>query len=154
MATGDRGIALRQLNALFSIGVIGGVTDAQLLEWFTSHRDETADLAFRALVERHGPMVLRVCRAMLRDAADADDAFQATFLVLVRRAGSLWVRDSLGRNGGEPIRGQMGSDYPVLRTDYALWHSRPIVPDSIRQAACICRTKSWFGQPLPAAMKF
>jgi hypothetical protein len=78
MATGDRGIALRQLNALFSIGVIGGVTDAQLLEWFTSHRDETADLAFRALVERHGPMVLRVCRAMLRDAADADDAFQAT----------------------------------------------------------------------------
>jgi RNA polymerase sigma factor (sigma-70 family) len=96
MATGDRGIALRQLKALFSIGVIGGVTDAQLLEWFTSHRDETADLAFRALVERHGPMVFRVCRAILRDTADADDAFQATFLVLVRRAGSLWVRDSLG----------------------------------------------------------
>ena len=55
-----------------------------------------AELAFRALVERHGPMVLRVCRAVLRDAHDADDAFQATFLVLVRRAGSLWVRDSLG----------------------------------------------------------
>ena len=41
-------------------------------------------------------MVLRVCRAVLRDSHDADDAFQATFLVLVRRAGSLWVRDSLG----------------------------------------------------------
>jgi RNA polymerase sigma factor (sigma-70 family) len=72
------------------------LTDAQLLERFTSQRDETAELAFRALVERHGPMVLRVCRLVLRDAHDADDAFQATFLALVRRAGSLWVRDSLG----------------------------------------------------------
>ena len=96
MAIGDRGIALRHLNTLFSVGMIGGLTDAQLLERFTSRRDETAELAFRALVERHGPMVLRVCRAVLRDAHDADDAFQATFLVLVRRAGSLWVRDSLG----------------------------------------------------------
>jgi RNA polymerase sigma factor (sigma-70 family) len=93
MAIGDRGIALRQLNTLFSVGAIGGLTDLQLLERFTCHRDETA---FQALVERHGPMVLRVCRAVLRDPADADDAFQATFLVLVRRAGSLWVRESLG----------------------------------------------------------
>ena len=96
MARGNRGIALRHLNTLFSVGMIGGLTDAQLLERFTSHRDETAELAFRALVERHGPMVLRVCRAVLRDADDADDAFQATFLVLVRRAGLLWVHDSLG----------------------------------------------------------
>jgi RNA polymerase sigma factor (sigma-70 family) len=96
MAIRDRGIAFRQLDALFSVGVIGGLTDAQLLERFTSYRDETAELAFRALVERHGPMVLRVCRDVLRDVADADDAFQATFLVLVRRAGSLWVRDSVG----------------------------------------------------------
>jgi RNA polymerase sigma factor (sigma-70 family) len=96
MGIGHRGIALQHLKTLFSGGMIGGLTDAQLLERFTSHRDETAELAFRVLVERHGPMVLRVCRAVLRDAHDAHDAFQATFLVLVRRAGSLWVRDSLG----------------------------------------------------------
>ena len=63
MAIGDRGITLRHLNALFSVGRIGGLTDAQLLERFTSRQDETAMLAFRALVERHGPMVLRACRA-------------------------------------------------------------------------------------------
>jgi RNA polymerase sigma factor (sigma-70 family) len=96
MATGDHGVVLRHLSTLFSEGMIGELTDAQLLERFTSCRDGTAELAFRALVERHGPMVLRVCRAVLNDNHDADDAFQATFLVLVRRAGSLWVRDSLG----------------------------------------------------------
>ena len=76
--------------------MIGGLTDAELLEQFTSRRDEAAELAFRALVERHGPMVLHVCRAVLRNDDDAEDAFQATFLVLVRRARVLWVRDSLG----------------------------------------------------------
>ncbi len=96
MTMADRGIVLRELNTLFSVGTIGALSDAQLLDRVTSHRDETAELAFRALVERHGPMVLRVCRAVLRNAHDADDAFQATFLVLVRRAGSLWVNDSLG----------------------------------------------------------
>ena len=96
MAKGNQGIALRHLDTLFRVGTVGGLTDAQLLERFTSRRDEAAELAFAALVERHGPMVLRVCRAVLRDAHEAQDAFQATFLVLVRRAGSLWVRDSLG----------------------------------------------------------
>ena len=63
MRTSDRGNALRHLNTLFRVGRTGGLTDAQLLEWFTSQQDETAELAFRALVERHGPMVLRVCRS-------------------------------------------------------------------------------------------
>jgi len=89
-------MSLQHLSTLFRVGAIGGLTDAQLLERFTSQRGETAELAFRILVERHGPMVLRVCRTVLRDAHDAHDAFQATFLVLLRRAGSLWVRDSLG----------------------------------------------------------
>ena len=53
-------------------------------------------MAFAVLVERHGPMVLRTCLAILRDEHDARDAFQATFLILARRGGSLWVRDSIG----------------------------------------------------------
>ena len=96
MAIEHAGTGLQQLNTLFTVGVIGGLTDAQLLEQFTSQRDEAAELAFRALMERHGPMVLRVCRAVLQDTDAAADAFQATFLVLVRRAGSLWVHESLG----------------------------------------------------------
>jgi RNA polymerase sigma factor (sigma-70 family) len=67
-----------------------------LLERYTTGTGEEAELAFATLVERHGPMVLRVCRDLLRDEHAAHDAFQATFLVLVRRAGSLWTRDSLG----------------------------------------------------------
>ena len=96
MARARRGAVLRQIRALFDAGAIGGLTDGQLLERFTARGGEAAELAFAALVERHGPMVLRTCRAILRDTHDAHDAFQATFLVLVRRAGSLWVRDSLG----------------------------------------------------------
>jgi RNA polymerase sigma factor (sigma-70 family) len=72
------------------------LTDGQLLERFATARGETAELAFAVLVERHGPMVLRVCRSVLLDSHDAQDAFQATFLVLVKKARALWVRDSLG----------------------------------------------------------
>ena len=86
----------RDLGTLFNLGVIAGRTDGQLLERFASRPDEGAELAFAALVERHGPMVLRVCRGILRDDHEAMDAFQATFLVLVQKACSLWVQDSLG----------------------------------------------------------
>ncbi|MGP0062793.1 MAG: sigma-70 family RNA polymerase sigma factor [Isosphaeraceae bacterium] len=90
------GAVLRQLRILFNIGTIGEMTDGQLLERFAIDPDEVAELAFSALVERHGALVWRVCLAILRDEHDAEDAFQATFLVLVRRARSLWVQDSLG----------------------------------------------------------
>src|ERR1700692_957981 len=68
------------------------LTDAQLLESFLLHREEAA---FEALVRRHGPMVLGVCRRVLHDRHDAEDAFQATFIVLIRRAGSIGKRQLL-----------------------------------------------------------
>src|SRR5437588_13037842 len=61
-------------------------SDAHLLKQFVERRDEAA---FAALMDRHGPMVLGVCRRVLRDVQDVDDAFQATFLVLLRKAASL-----------------------------------------------------------------
>jgi RNA polymerase sigma factor (sigma-70 family) len=68
-------------------------TDSQLLKRFVNRQDETA---FAALVKRHGRMVLGVCRRVLQDAHDADDAFQTTFLVLVRKAGSIAQPELLG----------------------------------------------------------
>ena len=96
MATRPNGAELRRLRTLFNLGAIGELTDGQLLERFLTRGGEAAELAFAALVERHGPMVLRVCRHALRDHHDAHDAFQATFLILVQKARSLWVQDSLG----------------------------------------------------------
>jgi RNA polymerase sigma factor (sigma-70 family) len=67
-----------------------------LLKRYASREGDSAESAFTALVERHGPMVFRVCRTILGDEHGAQDAFQATFLILARRADSLWVRDTLG----------------------------------------------------------
>jgi RNA polymerase sigma factor (sigma-70 family) len=69
-----------------------GVTDAQLLERFATHGDETA---FELLLRRHAGMVWQVCRRVLRDPHHAEDAFQATFLILVRKAGSIAKRGAL-----------------------------------------------------------
>ena len=93
----DGGIA-RHLRAILGKGTAGqrARTDAQLLERFRDRGGEAAELSFTLLIERHGPMVLRTCRAILRDEQDVQDAFQAVFLVLVHKAGSLWVEDSLG----------------------------------------------------------
>src|SRR5215467_2958000 len=71
----------------------GDLTDGQLLARFVTARDEAA---FAALVRRHGPMVLGVCRRLLHDAHEAEDAFQATFLVLVHKARSIGRPESLG----------------------------------------------------------
>jgi RNA polymerase sigma-70 factor (ECF subfamily) len=90
-----RGQAPPDVAILFRDGVATGLTDKELLERFTASRDPSGELAFTALVARHGPMVLGVCRRILRDPADVDDAFQATFLVLVRRAGSIRIGTSV-----------------------------------------------------------
>lgn len=84
---------LRDIKRIFNEGTVAGQPDEQLLERFASVGDEAA---FGALVARYGPMVLAVCRGVLRDKDDAEDAFQATFLVLVRRARSIHHGDALG----------------------------------------------------------
>ncbi len=91
----------RQLHQLLVRGSAVGLTDGQLLERFaTTLRggNDAAEAAFETILSRHGATVLTVCRQVLGDAHAAEDAFQATFLVLVRRAASLRVRDqgSLG----------------------------------------------------------
>jgi RNA polymerase sigma factor (sigma-70 family) len=93
MASGQIAVVYRQIGRLFGSGTVTGLSEGQLLDRFVARRD---DEAFRAIVARHGPMVLSVCRSILRDPNDVDDAFQAVFLILVRRADSLCRRDLLG----------------------------------------------------------
>jgi RNA polymerase sigma factor (sigma-70 family) len=92
MAIETMGAALRQINRLFAEGVVAGLSDAQLLERFLNQGDAWA---FEALVGRHGPMVLSVCRGILRDPHDVEDAFQATFLVLVKKSSTIRGREAL-----------------------------------------------------------
>jgi RNA polymerase sigma factor (sigma-70 family) len=88
--------AARLIGTLFGEGSLTGMTDAQLLDRFVSQHDASAEYAFEVLVQRHGPMVMGVCRSALGDLHDAEDAFQATFLVLARRASSLQNPANLG----------------------------------------------------------
>ncbi len=93
MTMTERGDVLANLQRLFDQGSASGMTDAQLLDRFLISRDETA---FQLLLERHGRMVLGTCHAILHDPHEAEDAFQATFLVFVHKAKSIRGHDSLG----------------------------------------------------------
>ena len=95
MAGASSRAVLRHLNTLFHCGAAGQLSDAELLEGFVAGRDETAEAAFAALVERHGVMVLGVCRRVLANRDEAEDAFQATFLVLARKAAAIARREQL-----------------------------------------------------------
>ena len=95
MATAQLGTLLRHIRKIAGepSGSTRRLTDQQLLDEFAAAGNEAA---FTALVSRHGPMVLRVCRRVLNHEQDAEDAFQATFLVLARNSRSIRNRASLG----------------------------------------------------------
>jgi RNA polymerase sigma factor (sigma-70 family) len=95
MPGGSSRQVLRQLNTLFHCGVSGPLSDEELLEQFVSGSDDAAEAAFTALVDRHGGMVLGVCRRVLGDRHAAEDAFQATFFVLARKAPTISRREQL-----------------------------------------------------------
>jgi RNA polymerase sigma factor (sigma-70 family) len=92
MASAPLGAVVRYLRTAGPANPEQDLTDAQLLERFVASRDEAA---FTALVRRHGPMVLGVCRQVLRHPQDAEDAFQVTFLVLARHAATVRKREAL-----------------------------------------------------------
>jgi RNA polymerase sigma factor (sigma-70 family) len=85
--------ASRQLRALFDGGTVAGMPDGLLLERFVAQGDGRA---FEAILTRHGPMVIGVCRRVLAEPSDVEDAFQATFLILVRKARTLRDGSRLG----------------------------------------------------------
>jgi RNA polymerase sigma factor (sigma-70 family) len=93
MSKGPAHLLAKHLHALSTAAQADRLPDGELLRRFVAGCDEDA---FAALVRRHGPMVLRVCRRILHDSHDAEDVFQATFLVLSRKAASLRRRDSVG----------------------------------------------------------
>ena len=93
MARVYQGSVVESLGRLFATGTATAVGEAELLERFVSQGDPAA---FEVILQRHGPMVLRVCRRVLDDPNDVDDAFQATFLILVKKAASIRDRDVLG----------------------------------------------------------
>jgi RNA polymerase sigma factor (sigma-70 family) len=92
MANPQATVLLRHLRKLATAENTGRICDGQLLQRFTLDGD---DDAFAALIQRHGPMVLGVCRRVLHHQQDAEDAFQATFFVLARRAGAIRHQECL-----------------------------------------------------------
>src|SRR5262245_31188666 len=83
---------VRDFGALFGAGTLADLGDGLLLERIVARRDEAA---FEELIARHGPLVLAICRRWLDDPRDVEDAFQATFLLLVRKAAALRDRSAV-----------------------------------------------------------
>jgi RNA polymerase sigma factor (sigma-70 family) len=138
--------ALQLIRGSLYPGGSGGLSDAHLLERWTLCRDE---VAFELLLRRHGPMVFAVCRRLLNSAQDAEDAFQATFLILVRRANAIRKHTALGswlykvayrvalRARHKPGLPTTASDLDTLRdererTEEVLWNDlRPVLDEEV-----------------------
>jgi RNA polymerase sigma factor (sigma-70 family) len=84
-----------QLRTLWTVGAVGEADDRTLLFRYAASQDDYGEEAFRVLVERHGPMVLSVCWQVIGDRQDAEDATQAVFLVLARKAASIRVEGTI-----------------------------------------------------------
>jgi DNA-directed RNA polymerase specialized sigma24 family protein len=95
MCSGSSRQLVKQLQTLYQFGVVGSFSDEQLLARYLGRRDAAAEEAFAELVQRHGPMVLAACRRILGDAHAAEDAFQATFLILAREGAKVVRREKV-----------------------------------------------------------
>ncbi|HZU36269.1 MAG TPA: sigma-70 family RNA polymerase sigma factor [Gemmataceae bacterium] len=150
---------LRFLNRLAGPRLARDATDGELLRRFATDRDEDA---FTALLQRHGPLVWGVCRRILQNSADAEDAFQATFLVLARKAGSIhketalasWLygvayrvamkaRGAAARRRNHERRTAMRADKPtrsdsVLDVEAALDEEVRRLPEKYRAPVILC----------------
>jgi RNA polymerase sigma factor (sigma-70 family) len=156
-------VAGRDLRRLFEAGAHGGLSDGELLERFVASRGPSAEACFVTLLDRHGDMVFRVCRGCLDDPEDARDAYQASFLVLVRRAGSIrepasvasWLygvaarisirvrTDRTRRETAERLRAQPSSvgrlDAPGIDADGLVVRDEIArLPDKYRSAVVLC----------------
>ena len=128
----------RDIDALFRLGVVSGMSDGELLERFVagSGCDTVGEMAFDAIVRRHGPMVLGVCLRVLGDYHAAEDAFQATFMVLAVQATS-------GPQAGvaRPLaaRGRRANCPPGLDLESAAQGRAHALGGSVRAGACTTR---------------
>ncbi len=150
--TSSRGV-WKQLDGLFRFGAAGPLSDEELLGRFVARRDEAAEAAFAALVERHGPMVLGVCRRVLGDRHEAEDAFQATFLILTRKASSIARRGQLANwLFGVACRTAMGArtreTRRKAREERAHATSRTRVEPACDEEAALCELRSILDEEL------
>ncbi len=139
------------------LGPVDDLSDGGLLERYLTGDEAAAQAAFKALVERHGPMVLGICRHILNEEHDAEDAFQATFLVLARKGGSIrnrmvlagWLHEvahriaikarvSVVRRRTLERQAMAKSPEPIVlneQDETAAWNElRPVLHDEVRQA--------------------
>ena len=145
--------AVEHYRVLFEVGSFSGLSDGELLARFVEREADTAEIAFAALVERHGLAGMRICRSIVRNEHDAEDTFQATFLILATKAGRLRVRDSLGPwlsavaqrvargAGGGRLLGRLASYVPRSRSPCA---NRGLMAAQTCHRSC---TRKWIGSP-------
>ena len=133
MPSVNRDAVVEAIQRLFDQGTVVALGEKQLLDRFIVRGDQSA---FEAIVGRHGPMVLSICRRVLDDQHDVEDAFQATFLILVKKAGSIRHRDVLGnwlygvaRRVAVRARTQRAAS-PQIATSEWSWNQRSLATTS------------------------